>query len=58
MLITLRALKRVNKQNKPSEPEHNFGTFLCSHRKNNVVKFDRNKIAIVAFISVRSSLHQ
>ena len=26
-----------------------FGTFLCSHRKNNVVKFDRNGIAIVAF---------
>ena len=24
MLITLRALKRVNKQNKPSEPEHTF----------------------------------
>ena len=58
MRITLRALKRVNKQNNPLNLSTLFGTFLCSHRKNNVVKFDRNGIAIVAFISVRSSLRQ
>ena len=58
MLITLRALKRVNKQNKPSEPEHTFWQISLQSSQSNVVKFDRNGIAMVAFISVRSSLYQ